>query len=336
VTELTTMLQGKDLSFVPHGELDTALSSSGPGWDWGQTTVQRLGDMAVDVLKRAVWLAEMGSPARDEIVQCRTTLSKSLAEIRADRHDRDRYWLTAPRGGQPGLPPMPARSSQGTAADINQLDAWLTDALAAWRNIWDSDAARQRLYNQALTIAEVLDAYADTIGDVANAAPGPQQTALDPDHSEQEQLAALYKYLFVARPLTETMTATKVLKRMLKLDVVQLSFTGASPQVEQGVELIKVSSNRERLTSLRRVLPIVVEDQRLASGPDGRCRANRADAPFTGTAPPDLLYRSTSGQRPGPQGVAGQTNPRDCCALWSSRHRMARAAVATARGSVRR
>jgi patatin-related protein len=251
VTELTTMLQGKDLSFVPHGELDTALSSSGPGWDWGQTTVQRLGDMAVDVLKRAVWLAEMGSPARDKIVQCRTTLSQSLAEIRADRHDRDRYWLTAPRGGQHGLPPMPARSSQGTAADINQLDAWLTDALAAWRNIWDSDTARQRLYNQALTIAGVLDAYADTIGDVANAAPGPQQTALDPDHIEQEQLAALYRYLFVARPPTEEMTATKVLKRMLKLDVVQLSFTGASPQVEQGVELIKVSSDRERLTGIQ-------------------------------------------------------------------------------------
>ena len=251
VTELTTMLQGKDLSFVPHGDLDTALSSSGPGWDWGQTTVQRLGDMAVDVLKRAVWLAEMGSPARDEIVQCRKALSQNLAQIRADRHDRDRYWLTAPRGGQYGLPPMPARSAEVTAADISQLDAWLTDALAAWRNLWDSGAARQRLYNQALTIAGVLDACADAIGDVATAAAGPQQTALDPDHIEQEQLAALYNYLLVASPPTEKMTVTQVLLRMLRLDVVQLSFTGASPQVEQGVELIKVSSDRERLTGIQ-------------------------------------------------------------------------------------
>ena len=250
-TELTTMLQGKDLSFVPHGDLDTALSSSGPGWDWGQTTVQRLGDMAVDVLKRAVWLAEMGSPARDEIVKCREALSQNLAEIRSDRRGRDQFWLTAPRGGQHGLSPMPDRSSQGTAADISQLDEWLTDALAAWREHWDSEADRERLYNQALAIAEVLNSRADAIGKVAKAPIGPQQAALDPDHTEQEQLDALYDYLLVACPPIEKMTATQVLLQMLRLDVVQLSFTGASPQVEQGVELIKVSSDRERLTGIQ-------------------------------------------------------------------------------------
>jgi patatin-related protein len=251
VTELTTVLQGKDLPFVPHSDLDTAVGSSGPGWDWGQTTVQRLGDMAVDVLKRAVWLAEMGSPARDKIVQCRKALSQSLAEIRADRHERNRYWLTAPRGGQHGLPPMPARSAEVTTADINQLDAWLTAALAAWSKLWDSSPCRERLYKQALAIAEVLYACADAIDDVANAAIGPQLTALDPDHIEQEQLAALYNYLLVARPPTEKMTPLEVLQRMLRLDVVQLSFTGASPQVEQGVELIQVSSERERLTGIQ-------------------------------------------------------------------------------------
>jgi patatin-related protein len=251
VTELVTLLQGKDLPFVPHGDLESAVGKSGSSWDWGQTTVQRLGDMAVDVLKRAVWLAEMGSPARDEIVHCRKALSKNLAEIRADRRDRDQFWLTAPGGAQHALRPMPDRGSQPAAADISQLDKWLTDALAAWRERWDSAADRERLYDQALAIAKSLHSRADAIGKVAKAPIGPQQAALDPDHSEQEQLDALYNYLLVPCPPAEEMTAAEVLRRMLRLDVVQLSFTGASPQVEQGVELIKVSSDAERLTGIQ-------------------------------------------------------------------------------------
>src|SRR5262249_45697977 len=60
---------------------------------------------------------------------------------------------------------------------------------------------------------------------------------VDPSGIECEELRALHDYL-----LAGASSDSQVLERMLRLDVVQLCFSGASQEVEQEVELVQVSS----------------------------------------------------------------------------------------------
>jgi patatin-related protein len=252
-----------DLFFIPRGELEDAVQRSGDNWDWGATTVQRLGDMTADVLKRAVWLAPIESSWQREIVAARSKLSGTLATIRADRGLLNDYWSTAPTSD----PSIPERRDDlggigpATSAATEQLEKWLGRVL----DNWDSQPSpeqgptgrRERLYQQALDTANALLSCASAIkavasppdrahhaGDAEREALHRSQAAVDPEGVERNRLAALHQYLLTEGPkgAAKTPNPEVVLARMLRLDVVQLAFAGSSQDVEQEVELVQLSA----------------------------------------------------------------------------------------------
>lgn len=256
----------RDPSFIPSGSLADALGRTGEGWDWGATTVGRLGDMAVDLLKRAVWLAPMDSAWQRAIVDTRAALAETLEKVRADRGRLDAFWSTAP-AGTTSAGPIPPRQGDTLGSAINRarLAQWLDQVLGDWDGIPAPDdgagSRKQWLYRRALEIAGHLLGCAGAIGAVAGASAGAGagrgdggqraelargRAAVDPQGLEQDRLEALYTYLLTAPGPEE------VLRRMLKLDVVQLAFSGASQDVEQEVELVQFSAARpETLTGVQ-------------------------------------------------------------------------------------
>jgi patatin-related protein len=261
---------GPELFFIPQGALDDALGRSSARWDWGATTVQRLGDMTVDVLKRAVWLAPMQSAWRQAIVDRRGALRGALKAIRTDRRTLDHYWSAAPAGIAPAgvaasagrIPPRQG-DALGKATNTAQLEVWLELILDGWDRMpalqQGPTARRELLYNQALALAEQLQGCADAIAAVTakpqtgnGADPADEQRlqallryqhAVDPDGVQCDRLRALYNYLLAPAPDRPIQTPSeKVLERMLRLDVVQLAFAGASQNVEQEVELVQFSA----------------------------------------------------------------------------------------------
>jgi patatin-related protein len=246
--ELRAALRRQRMSFIPEGSLAEALTRAGADWDWGQTTVRRLADMTVDVLKRAVWLAHLGSPERAAIVRCRERVAGTLKAIYADREDLNRYWSVAPTGpAQYGIDPMPTRcgAMNRTAENLPELERWLAAALTAWDAlpVPDDGVRRARLHRQAVELARNLREVTPALQPVSAAG----NDVLDPDGEWAERLSALHKFLIPMQPSDEA-----VLQNMLRLDVVQLAFTSASQEPEQEVELAKVSSlHPDRLTGIQ-------------------------------------------------------------------------------------
>jgi patatin-related protein len=257
--------QATDPFFIPQGDLQAALQRADAEWDWGATTVTRLGDMTVDVLKRAVWLAPMSSGWQQAIVKTREDISHTLDNIRADRRSLDAYWSTAPAGRTAaGTIPSRLADALDSATNTDELERWLDKVLEGWELIPAPDMGaggrRQSLYTQALDLAEHLRSCADAIAVVSRAdhrhsgakqlsdeqrqVLSRAQNAVDPEGLERQRLKALYDYLLApARARRARLPKSEeVLVRMLKLDVVQLAFSGASQEVEQEVELVQVSA----------------------------------------------------------------------------------------------
>jgi patatin-related protein len=228
--------------FIPKDKhCEEAVARTDADWDWGQTTVQRLGDMTVDVLKRAVWLAPANSTARQRIVRCRQDVGAMLDAIRADSGQLDEYWSTSPVGADP-TPPRRAEAL-GTATNTADLEEWLARILDGWDRApapsSGTGGRREALYKQAIGLADKLHECADAINSVATS----PQPAIDPEGLEGDRLKALYEYLLApARSRDSEQRPSDVLERMLRLDVVQLAFSGASPDVEQEVELVQFSA----------------------------------------------------------------------------------------------
>ncbi|WP_326673401.1 patatin-like protein [Streptomyces canus] len=236
-------------SFIPAGTLDEALQRTGEAWDWGQSTVQRLRDIAVDVLKRAVWLARMNSRERRSIVAARADISDVFQDVQGTWAMLERYWAAAPV--DPARP-IPARTTDalGRAVNTGELRPWLTTTLTAWDRAADGGISgrRRQQYEQAENIARHLAACAVRIADVLRNS----NSVLDPNGTELARLRDLYDCLLApvndapADPVT-------VLRRMLRLEVVQLAFSGATPEVEQEVELIQVSATSPTLVTGRQL-----------------------------------------------------------------------------------
>jgi patatin-related protein len=228
--ELVEALRRGSLPFVPDGTLEAAVARAEGDWNWGQTTVKRLGEMTVDVLKRAIWLAPLGEEVRERIKESRRAVHGTLVGIRADRRELNAYWTRAAQLDEPRMPKRDGAVSEPASSDnLSALDGWLDKVLEGW-----APQTRQgRLYGQALALAEQLRVAAGALAEVSA---NPNRT-IDPDGVEAARLRALTTYLF-----QDATGAEDVLHRMLMLDVVQLAFAGAADEVEQEVELVQVSS----------------------------------------------------------------------------------------------
>ncbi|MEV4921534.1 patatin-like protein [Streptomyces roseoverticillatus] len=226
-------------SFIPRGESTAeAVDRTGAEWDWGQTTVRRLRDLTVDVLKRAVWLAPPGSPQRAAIVAERERASVVFKDIRADWSELEAHWSAA--GAT--LPPCTYDTLGRAAPDsLRALTAWLREALAGRDGSSGAGspgfaARRERSYAQARDLAGCLENSAAALRDVARNG----NAVVDPEGTERARLQALTGFLLGPG-------GTGVLPRMLRLEVVQEAYGGAHGDAEQEVELVQVSSHHPDL-----------------------------------------------------------------------------------------
>lgn len=115
-------------TFVPGPDLPAELSATDDAWSWGQSTARHLGDLTVDVLRRAVGLCPVDTDERAALVAARAGVHRVLAEIRHDRWDLAEAWHKAGTD-------LPARSGSAIAAqhETAALRSALPETLVAWR-----------------------------------------------------------------------------------------------------------------------------------------------------------------------------------------------------------
>ena len=181
-------------TFVPHGDFAAALAATDADWHWGQTTVLRLGDMAMELLRRAIAVPTENAADRARLADARVALGAQLAQMNADNAQLNSYWMSlAKMDGFPHRtdPPVPPEGPQPTAAPelpaappatpeppaapdpaartaFQQLVGYLPSRLAGWDEIGSGDATasaakddagaarRAQLYARALKVAGTL------------------------------------------------------------------------------------------------------------------------------------------------------------------------------------
>jgi patatin-related protein len=223
-----------DFPFIPQRDLDAALAAEGPDWRWGYATARRLGDMVLDVLKRAVWLASLSDEHRTAIVAQRARAHELLQQLRRERTALDAYWRAAP---------LPDRSAElaATPAELARLRAALGELVSAWGTTGPQQDMGARLHALALGLARCLLDAGVALRSICRGG----RAAVDREGGEQDRLRPLVELLVP----DETTTAEGVLRRMLRLEVLHVAFTGVTDVAEQAVELVQVSSLREELVT---------------------------------------------------------------------------------------
>jgi patatin-related protein len=243
--EIATVLQDlaeepekTEFPFIPQSDLPAALSAQDRDWRWGQATVRRLGDVVLDVFKRAVWTADLADSNRVTIVAQRARAHEILREVRAERARLDGFWRAA------GQSALPARSDSlaASSAEIEELRTVLAGLVRDW-GAGPDPRTTARLKKQALDLAECLLQAKDALRSIAAAG----HPRVDPKGTEQGRLDALVDAL-----LTDASSPDRVLEKMLRLEVVHVAFAGVTDTAEQGVELVQVScGNAELLTGIQ-------------------------------------------------------------------------------------
>jgi len=222
-----------DFPFIPPKDVDAAFSTTGDDdWRWGHATVRRLGDVVLDVLKRAVWLAPLTDLSRSTIVTQRASTHETLRRARHAREALDAYWRTCR---------LPARSANPVATQ-GEL-ARLREQLTRFATQWGTQAGRPMgvtLHGLALELAQCLVAAGPAARSICSAA----HSDVDPMGDERRRLRALVTLL-----VPDGAAAPDVLRNMLRLEVVHVAFTGVSDAPEQAVELVQVSSLQKHLVT---------------------------------------------------------------------------------------
>ena len=231
-TELRDLAADTDFPFIPQDDLDEAIGADPQNWRWGQATVRRLGDVVLDVLKRAVWLAPLTADDRATIVTHRASAHEILRGARRERATLDAYWRAAP---------LPDRSGELTAtpAELAALRAALKTLAAAW-GTGPQAGMTSRLRELAHELAQCLLNAGHALRSISTGG----RSAVDHEGTEQDRLRALVDLL-----VPPGATVDDVLRNMLRLEVVHVAFTGVSDVPEQAVELVQVSSLREELVT---------------------------------------------------------------------------------------
>ncbi len=219
VSELTDSIRRQPpaaLSFVPvDQEPAQALTRVDGNWTWGQTTVERLGAIALDVLRRAVAAAPVPDHRlRAALARHRAGLYEVLERVWQTRRELNAYWRNA--GG--------SRPVRGRGPEA--LDRWVAELLAKW-----TDGARRDVeYRQA--------------SDIAGALAAAEEDLLAGPAAADAELSAMVDYLFRGPTPAGARDAgaPAVLRRLLMLDIVHLALSGSLDEPEQEVELVQVSA----------------------------------------------------------------------------------------------
>ncbi len=241
--------------FVPsQTDPQQAVALAGGAWTWGQTTLVRLSDMTIDLMKRAVMLAPVNSSQQEAIVEQRGRVRETLHDIARYNRDLAHFWGV---DGPVALPPPPRRlfagAGSGSAANVAELDAWLEHLVKRWDgDFGDDDGASRRneQYEGACKLAAALVAVRPTIDAVLD----PTGAGAAPTGQDAQVLSALSDWLVPKSIMQapEDERAGLVLAQMLRLDIVLVATSGALSNPEQEVELVQIScDDRDRVTGMQ-------------------------------------------------------------------------------------
>lgn len=219
---------------MPDGDSDLAQ------WDWGVEPVERIGAVAVDIFKRAMWLADPSdTELRKRLRGYRRRLHAALAQLRQSRRHDEEFWRRW--AAQPPLPP-PAGSDASERQE--QLRAWLQDALARWPLPPDAqEAPAATLPNQLGTVAErIARILIDACNDLRRVTVPPSEghpVAMVANVMHETEL--LDKLMRALLPDCDQLSPASLLRRLLAVEVCQLTIAGVPLEVEQEVALQQVS-----------------------------------------------------------------------------------------------
>jgi hypothetical protein len=208
-------------------------------WDWGIEPIERIGAIAVDVFKRAIWLAApTDAQLRERLRTCRRQLHEALADLRAIRHDDKEFWQAW--AGRPPVQPQGSTASER----VEQLAAWLRDTLPRWPLPPGTKAAPAstlpvRLGDVAARIARVVTDAHDDLRHVTAAAGRGHEAVRVPDAAHETEL--LDKLLQALLPDGRQISPGSVLRRLLAAEVGQITIAGTPPAIEQEVDFQQIS-----------------------------------------------------------------------------------------------
>ncbi|GII10259.1 hypothetical protein Ppa06_40570 [Planomonospora parontospora subsp. parontospora] len=230
-------------------------------WDWGFEAIEQVGEIAVDVLKRAIWLAPLPDrELRRRLRERRRELHDALADLAEARREEEGAWAGRVRS-LPSPPPDPRHRRR-------VLYGWLAGATARTTSDGRPSAAAEAAARRggiALRIAAVLTGARDDLwraageaggegppgaADPAGGAVPPQAEgpARQPGTSRATVPAAaceagrLRDLLAELAPGEGTASPAAALRRMLAVGVCRLAVAGEPPEVEQEVVLQQISA----------------------------------------------------------------------------------------------
>ncbi|WP_261569608.1 patatin-like protein [Frankia gtarii] len=238
--DLATALHDSGLGAVSYVPTDLPADADPAQWDWGIEPVERIGAVAVDIFKRAVWLAKpTDTDLRGRLRRYRWRLHAALTLLRDIRSDDEQFWRD--QADQP--PPQPPEASDASQRQ-EQLHVWLQEALSRWPlppGAKQAPAATlpNRLGDVAKRIAEVLIDAREDLHRVTKRQDDGGVASTVPNATYESEL--LDKLLEALLPDGQQVSPTSLLRRLLAVEVCQLTIAGAPPEVEQEVTLQQVS-----------------------------------------------------------------------------------------------
>ena len=277
--ELATVLRDlaadSDFPFIPQPDLDAALGAAPAEWRWGQATVRRLGDLLLDVLKRAVWLAPLTDADRATIVATGPRRTRSCAPCGAS--DR----RSTPTGGPRPCPTAATDSPPGPGSSPPSGRRWRGSPRSGVRDGPPAGMAA-RLNRLALDLAHCLLAAGEALRSISAG----RHAAVDSDGTEQARLRALVDLLVPAGATAGRRPARHAPPRGGARRVHGRQRRPRAGRRAGAGQLAARRAGHGRATApLRRLLPGVLAGQRLVARPGRRLRAGRPDAPGARTAP---------------------------------------------------
>jgi patatin-related protein len=209
-------------------------------WDWGVEPVEHIGAVAVDIFKRAMWLAGPNdTELRRRLRGYRRRLHAALAQLRQSLHHDEEFWRR-----WAAQPPLPPAAGSDASERQEQLRAWLQDALAHWPLPPDAqEAPAATLPNQLGAVAErIAHILIDACDDLRRVTVPPsegQPAAMVANVTHETKL--LDKLLQAVLPDSQQLSPASLLRRLLAVEVCQLAIAGVPLEVEQEVTLQQVS-----------------------------------------------------------------------------------------------
>ncbi|MBG0824268.1 patatin-like protein [Planomonospora sp. ID91781] len=212
-------------------------------WDWGFEAIEQVGEIAVDVLKRAIWLAPLSDrELRRRLRERRRELHDALADLAEARREEEGAWAGRARS-LPSPPPDPRHRRR-------VLYGWLAGATARTTSEGRPSAAAEAAARRggiALRIAAVLTGARDDLWRAAGGVggegparrPGTSRATVPAAACEAGRLRDLLAELV---PGEGTASPAAALRRMLAVGVCRLAVAGEPPEVEQEVVLQQISA----------------------------------------------------------------------------------------------